>query len=376
MKYANFFLILILFAILFQSCEKDDFPIQNKEDFENYLAEEIEAQKIPALSVLIFKEDKVLYEKTLGKSNIEQDINLEKTHPFLLASISKVVTATALMQLYDDNLFALNDNINDYLDFNVSVPNANTDITFKMLLTHTAAIADGSALDAQYYNNEDSPVSLEYFLENYLVAGGVFYHATENFYTAEPGSTYKYSNTANALIALLVEKISGIDFNTYCKQNIFLPLNMKHTNWRLDEISGTIVQPYQWVAGNYEAILHYTFTDYPNGGLRATSSDLFQFLSAFVQSGKANNFQVLEAQTVKEMTSPQIPNVDSETGLHLFIMNAENKLWGHDGGEKGAATIMAFNLETKIGAIILCNQGDANLDDMLVKAYQLGLELE
>jgi hypothetical protein len=45
-------------------------------------------------------------------------------------------------------------------------------------------------------------------------------------------------------------------------------------------------------------------------------------------------------------------------GLHLFLIDAENGLWGHDGGEQGVATIMAFNPTTKVGAIILTNQGE------------------
>jgi hypothetical protein len=61
------------------------------------------------------------------------------------------------------------------------------------------------------------------------------------------------------------------------------------------------------------------------------------------------------------MITPQIPLLDDEMGLHLFLMNRRNELWGHDGGEDGVATIMAFNPTTKIDAILLANQGDADL---------------
>ena len=75
------------------------------------------------------------------------------------------------------------------------------------------------------------------------------------------------------------------------------------------------------------------------------------------------------------MITPQIPNLDNAVGLHLFNLNNENQLWGHDGGEQGVATIMAFNPSTKVGAIILTNQGDSDLDEILVEAYKLGLNL-
>jgi len=62
-------------------------------------------------------------------------------------------------------------------------------------------------------------------------------------------------------------------------------------------------------------------------------------------------------------------------GLHLFLMDEQANLWGHDVGEQGVATVMAFNPTTQIGAIILTNQGEADLDDLLLGAYELGGEL-
>ena len=364
-----------LISLFFLSCGKDDGPIDNASDFNTYLQDEMDAQNIPALSVLIFKEGQILHESYLGKANLEQDMALEDDHLFLLASISKVTTATALLQLYDQKLFELNDPINDYLPFKVSVPGYNQEITFKMLLTHTSGIADGSALDGQYFYDEDPKVELDYFLENYLVKGGEFYNEDENFHDFEPGTTHEYSNEGSALIAVLVEQIAEMGFNDYCKQNIFEPLAMSNTSWRLDEISNTIVQPYTYSGGEHEAHKHYTFTDYPNGGLRSTSRDMFKLLSTFVLKGKSNNHQLLSESTINAMVTPQIPAIDDEVGLHMFVMDKENNLWGHDGGEEGVATIMAFNKETKVGAIVLCNEGEANLDEILAEAYELGLSL-
>ncbi len=376
MKNSKIVLALtISLLILLVGCDKEEIVINDADDFEEFIQDEMEFQKIPAMSILIYQEGDILYENYLGKAHIEQNISLKNDHLFLLASVSKVVTATALLQLQEDGLFSLDDKINDHLPFEVNNPNHTGDITFRMLLTHTSSIADGSALDDQYYYGEDSPVSLAYYIENYLVPGGDFYDASENFYGFGPGANYEYSNTGNALIGLLVQELSGMNFNDYCKQNIFSPLQMTHTFWRLDEITQTIVQPYDYSSGQYQAIDHYTFTDYPNGGLRSTGHDLFTFLSAFVLDGTVNNHQLLSPQTIDEMIKPQIPSLDNEVGFHLFLMDTANNLWGHDGGEDGVATIAAFNPTTKIGAIILCNQGDAELDEILVEAYQLGLKL-
>jgi len=370
----NFF-ILIFLSVSFQSCNKDYIEINNTTDFEEFIQDEMNIQNIPAMSILIFKENNILFEKYLGKSNINTNTALTDNDLFLLASVSKMVTATALLQLYDDGLFSLDDNINDYLSFDVNIPNYSTNITFRMLLTHTSGIADGNALDNQYYYGEDPQISLAFFLENYLIIGGNFYNASENFHDFEPGTQHEYSNEGNALIGLLVEQISGMNFNSYCKQNIFNPLNMSNTFWRLDEISQTIVTPYDYTNAQFEAIQHYTFTDYPNGGLRSTVKDLHKFLNAFVQGGLSNNYQLLDASTVNSMTTLQIPSLDSEMGLHLFLIDTGNGLWGHDGGEQGVATIMAFNPVTKVGAIILTNQGEVELEEILTETYKFGLTL-
>jgi len=87
---------------------------------------------------------------------------------------------------------------------------------------------------------------------------GEFYNATDNFYDFEPGTDVEYSNMGNALIAVLVEEISGMDFNAYCKANIFTPLSMTNTCRRLDEASGTVVMPYNYSGGDYDPIGHYT----------------------------------------------------------------------------------------------------------------------
>lgn len=370
------FLLSLVFLFYFNSCDKSSSISPNTiDELETKIKDTMEEDHIAALSVLIFNKDQIKYENYFGMSDINQNRNLTEDHVFLLASVSKAITATALLQLYDQGKFQLEDNINDYLSFAVNVPNQTTKITFKMLLTHTSGIQDGAALDGQYYYGQDSPTSLSTFLEDYLVPGGQYYDAADNFANFEPGTAYEYSNTGNALIAVLIEEITGLGFNAYCKQNIFTPLGMTNTFWRLDEITQPIVQPYDYVNGQQVEIGHYTFTDYPNGGLRSNARDLFRFASALVQNGTYNNYQLLKSTTVEAMLTPQIPSLDSKVGLHLFELDTENTLWGHDGGEKGVSTIMVFNATTQVGALIFTNSGDADLDQIIVDAYKLGLDL-
>jgi CubicO group peptidase (beta-lactamase class C family) len=341
--------------------------------FERYLAKQMRNQEIPAMSVLIFQHSEILYQNYLGKADVERNVALSEDHMFLVASISKVITATALMQLYDKGLFELDDPINDYLDFDVENPYYDEEITFKMLLTHTSSIADIDEDDDTYFYGKDSPVALDSFMKSYLSYGGRYYDEDENYYDFEPGTEYEYSNMGGALVGVLVQELSGQEFNAYCKKNIFKPLNMTNSHWKLSELNiNQVVRPYD---GDLKPIEHYTFTDYPNGGLRTTARDLFKLLSAYENNGVSGNYRLLSADTVDEMLTPKIQGDDAMVGLHFFRLNKRNELWGHDGGEAGVATIMAFNRKNGVGAIILTNQGDADLDDLLVEAYKTGIEL-
>ena len=368
--------LIILSIFIINGCSKDEPEITNVQEFEAYLTEEMSEQHIPAASILIFKGETVLYEKYLGYSNLEENTILADDHLFLIASISKVVTATALLQLYENGAFRLDDAINDYLPFSVHVPGHTEEITFRMLLTHTSGIGDNDPImDQQYYYNQDPPISLSFFMENYLKVGGTFYDANSNFYDFEPGTEYEYSNIGSALIGVLVENISGQEFNVYCKTNIFNPLGMRNTSWRLDEITQTITTPYDYVNGSNQPIPHYTNADYPNGGLRTTVSDLHSLLTAFVNEGITGSHQLLQKETIDEILIPQFTNAEGEVvGLHMFY-EAQDNLWGHDGGEQGVATIMAFNPMTKVGAIVFTNQGEADLEELLIVAIELGEKL-
>ena len=340
-------------------------------DFNAYIAHEMGDQDIPALSLMVFDANNIIYEANSGYANLATKNALTSDHVFLMASVSKLITATALMQLFEQGQFKLDDKISDYLPFNIDNPFNQTPITFRMLLTHTSAIADGAAMDGQYYFGQDSPVKLDYFLENYLTKNGKFYDPDDNFYEHKPGSRFEYSNEASALMAVLVEQISGMNFVNYSQTQIFNPLGMDATQWRLDRVKNPIVTPYEDKNNQNSAIKHYTFTDYPNGGLRSNARDMRKFLTMLMLGGKqmTGKTQILNAQTIAQMLTPQIPKLDKTVGLHIFKLEGETGMWGHEGGENGVSTIVGFNPASQIGVIILTNVSDAYLEDMLAEAY-------
>src|ERR1700722_16192590 len=100
-----------------------------------YILGMMNGQKLPGLEIAIVKDGKVVWEKSWGFTNLPDSEHINTNNIFMMASVSKTITATALMQLWQQGKFKLDDNISRYLPFNVINPNYPGDsITFRMLM--------------------------------------------------------------------------------------------------------------------------------------------------------------------------------------------------------------------------------------------------
>jgi CubicO group peptidase (beta-lactamase class C family) len=285
--------------------------------------------------------------------------------------VSKTITATALMQLYDDGLIGLDDDINAHLPFSVRNPDYPSDpITYRMLLSHTSSISDEHQNTLELYcYNTDCPTTLLSFFTDVFSPGGA-YNSPNNFSADAPGAAEDYSNLGNALIGLLVEQISGQPFDTYCRDQIFNPLGMTKTEWRLSASPlAELATPYSndLPAGDPQ----YSFPDYPNGGLRTTPSDLSRFLRMFIQGGTFEGANILKPATVAMMQTKQFGS--AEMCLTFYYETFEGRsLLGHSGGEMGVTSEMYFDPATKVGAILFNNDDDADLTHAMTLLMEHG----
>jgi len=246
---------------------------------------------IPSLSACIIKDNEIVWAKGYGS----YDIRLAKTADietvYAVASISKTVTATALMQLYDDDLFNLDDDINDYLNFSIRNPSyPHVPITFRMLLAHRSSLASDS--DVWHLHKDypgDCPIAFYPFLKEYLIPGGSEFFP-EVWSDNPPGEEFHYSGMGYAIIGLLIEVITGESFDEYCQNNIFLPLEMYNSSFRFADIDiDTLAIPYIYCYWGYEPFMHAGDVDYPSGCLRSSIADLSHFLIAHMNNGWYKN---------------------------------------------------------------------------------------
>jgi CubicO group peptidase (beta-lactamase class C family) len=137
---------------------------RDEEELLQFIESTMQTHLIPGLSISIVKDEHIVWEKYFGHANIDEDIFVDESTMFILSSISKTITVTALMQLFEDDLFMLDDDIDDYLPFDVNHPDyQSTPITFKMLLSHTSGIKDN--WNVMPYYDGDSELELGYYLE-------------------------------------------------------------------------------------------------------------------------------------------------------------------------------------------------------------------
>jgi CubicO group peptidase (beta-lactamase class C family) len=277
---------------------------------------------------------------------------------FMLASISKTVTATALMQVWELGNIDLDADVNEVLPFPVRNPAyPSRPITAHQLLTHTSGIRDNWSELLPLYVQGDSPIALATFLERYLVPGGRYYSAKKNYTGWAAGNDYLYSNVGAALVGYLVEEVTGIDFARWCERRIFQPLGMDNTGWHLRGLDrDKVARPYRRLRdGGWKSYGLYGYPDYPDGALRTTARSLARFLAAYSRGGGP----ILKSTTVDLMLSDQkVPGPWQGLVWYRTPGPGGRPLVGHGGGDRGVTTEMWFRRSDGAGAVVLAN-GDA-----------------
>ena len=289
------------------------------------------------------------------------------------------------MKLWQMGKFRLDDNISRYLPFNVINPNYPSDsITFRMVMAHVSSINDNDTLTPLGYYNHDGPVSLDSLMRNYFVVGKEYYSSTKNFYNYAPGTKYNYSNVGAALLGYLVQRISGMPFDQYCKIHIFDSLCMDHTSWFLSGIGDTtiIARPYTLSVSSTDSDAGlYGYAYYPCGQLRTTITAMMRFQQMYLHHGIYNGNRILDSATVDTILSPQFQSVANMQGQGLILYETYypngDSTWGHAGGDYGVSTEMQFSYKHNLGILMFSN-GDgfnAGVDTLLDTIYNYALTL-
>jgi CubicO group peptidase (beta-lactamase class C family) len=306
---------------------------QNKPDLEGSINFLMRYGHFPGLSACIINNDEVVWSDGFGYCDKENNIAATDETVYQIASITKTVTGTALMQLFDLGYFELDDDVNSYLPFELRNPNfPEVSITYRMLLSHSSSLIDtNNYWDIDFYI-EGPPFDgyPEPWLKDYLTPNGSNYDPLIWNDEYAPGEKSYYANINFDIIAYLIEIISGEPFYEYCENHIFEPLDMDKSSFRLtDYESDEVAIPYYY---NPYIRIHLrsqnlVFIHYPAGGLFTTVLDLSHFLIAHMNGGVYNGTRILNESTVEEMHKIQPPGNKNGFYFGLGWLLISRSIW-------------------------------------------------
>ena len=323
--------------------------------------------EIPGIVALIARNGKIIYHKAFGMADNSTGRSLKPDDIFRIASQSKAITATAVMMLWEEGKFNLDDPISKYIpeyknpqvldgfqkdDTSYTTKPASGEITIRQLLTHTSGIGYGAVLDPDVrfrmiyqkagiftgFTTED--ISIEEFVKK--LAKLPLHH--------NPGEKYTYS-FGHDVLGYFIEVVSGMPFDVFLKERLFDPLSMNETWFHLPEDKVNRLVSLQTKSDKGEWIHCPVINDdwdYPikgakrllsgGGGLCSTAKDYAKFLQMYLNGGELNGIRILSRKTVEYLMTNQIGDLWGEDsgwfcGLVFNGINQRGQeMWGVNAG--------------------------------------------
>lgn len=305
------------------------------------LDEAISKEQVPGLVAMIVKDGKVIYHEAKGFADVESNKPMEKNSIFRIASQTKAITSTAIMILWEEGKFRLDDPISKYIpefknpqvlntfryaDTTFSTRPSSREITIRHLLTHTSGLGygviDGDERMKMIYHKA-GVVDL-FTTEKVTIEESVKRLAKLPLHH-EPGTKYTYSEGLDVL-GYLVEIISGKPFDVFLKERIFDPLGMNDTRFYINEAQAPRLVTVHTRKDNKWASYPVTFYDpaYPKtgaktffsggAGLSSTTEDYAKFLQMYLNGGTYNGKRILSPHTINTIMTNQVGDLLGEGG--------------------------------------------------------------
>ncbi|MFW9809035.1 MAG: serine hydrolase domain-containing protein [Candidatus Thorarchaeota archaeon] len=350
--------LLLLTTVNFASAQDDSVFVS--ESVENQLEQFMEDGEIPAMQEAIIENNEIKYVKGFGNQTDSNTV-------FVIGSIQKMFTSCCVMQLVENGVIDLDDDVDNYLPYNVTHPHyPDIPITPRMLLTHRSGLdreiyylfcwdTEG-LLYPEYksvYNSEIVGMTLREFMENTFTPGGIGYRS--DIWQFEPGTEFGYSSVGYTVLKHLIEVLSGTTYEQYMQEHILTPMGLTNTGFNVSIFENHSIPYIRYMGTNHEFVLW-------NGNtvLRSTATDLAKFLLMHISSGTYNGVQILESETIDQMREIASVNQYSAYGLdNLGYGYALHKyvgdIYGHSGSSVGGMGAVFYNPITQRGIVHLQN---------------------
>ncbi len=336
-------------------------PAEVETFFDNYLTAQMTANHVAGATVAVVKDGRVLFTKGYGYADVAQNIPVdpEKT-VFILGSLSKIFTWTAVMQLVEQGKLDLDADVNTYLDFKIPVTYPEP-ITLNHLMAHTSGFEDNKF--GQMAATSEQMIPLGEWLKTHIPAR-----------VRPAGQFSAYGNYGTALAGYIVARVSGMNYDDYIEQQILTPLGMAHTTSRQPmpaALSDSLSQCYLVVKDAYQpqaVFAEVAINAAPAGSFRASAADMARFMIAHLNDGRYGAVSILQpatAQLMHRQSFSHDPRVNGMAhGFWELDMNGQTII-GHAGSHFIFNSFMMLFPDHSLGVFIATNSrgGSAFISD-------------
>jgi CubicO group peptidase (beta-lactamase class C family) len=332
---------------------------------DKFMKAAIDARHIPAASLIVLQDGKVVKESAYGLASVEYDVPAKPETLYLLASITKSFTATGIMMLVEEGKIRLDDSISTYL---TDAPEAWKPITVRMLLGHTGGLKD------RWEEKDNSLWRIAYSTT------ALYDAAKATPLDFAPGTRWQYTDQGYFLLGRIIEKVSGKKYRQFLIDRIFKPCGMDaSTTTSQTEIVSNLAQGYTQADGKW--VKNHRRTDYglvSHFGIVSSVTDMAKFDQALMEG------KLLKPETLQQMWTPtktasgDVGHAMAATyGMGWFLEEINGHRIVQHGGASGTG-YLKFP-DDKLTVIVLTNLeqiagGDGiGLAKVVAQAYVKGL---
>jgi CubicO group peptidase (beta-lactamase class C family) len=319
---------------------------------DTYIEGEMRRLKIPGVSLAIIEGDQIVHTHGFGNALPGGGPPTPQT-PFYIGSVTKSITALAVMQLVESGKIELDAPVQRYLPwFRMADPRASARITVRHLLNQTSGIPSSAG---------------EMALADFDYRPGAAERHAHSLAAIEPahpvGSVWEYSNSNYILLGLILEAASGESWSNYLEEHIFKPLGMSHTYapHAMQEQRGLAVGHQLWFGIPFRAdSLPIPICAFAGGGLISTAEDLSRYMIALLNGGRFGDVQILSSAGIEELQRQAIEHQQMNItfgyamGWFLSEMEGMTLIW-HSGTVPHYGAYVGLLPEQKKGIVLLFN---------------------
>jgi CubicO group peptidase (beta-lactamase class C family) len=347
--------LLVAFLALFSFISSAMSEVNEKEI--DALLHDFSQPGAPGAAVMIIKHGKLVFAKAYGLADLEKKISCATNTNFRLASVTKQFTAMAVLILSEKGKLSLEDSITKFFP---EFPDYGKVITVRHLLTHTSGLLDYEDL---------SPAGTTIPLSDRDV---LYIMRQQNRTEFAPGTQFHYSNTAYALLALIVEVASGKTFTAFLKDNIFEPLGMTNSVAYVPGVSAVPGRSFGYAKakGGWEfSDQSLTSAVLGDGGVYSSITDLFKWDQA-LYSEKLISRKLLEDAFTIHSKKSDFENSGYGYGWYLDEYRGAKHIW-HYGSTCGFSTKIDRFPEKQLTVIMLTNRRNGEISPVVQKIVDL-----